>query len=173
MKTTQIALLGTILASLLPSASFAASAPYKGPTAEQAVVLYKPCEKLTENQQKERCKSRQLTKWYNDNPRLPKNAMDLYNRLDVGGNQLRARLQQERKDAYAEDAKTRKTYSQWEPEDNHNTQKAPYLNDLRQQRLDCMYEAPGRARSRCFDQLKAASVRTMRESWKLRNTVPE
>ena len=108
---------------------------------------------------RERCEARirkhAVAEWGKSNP---DSAFQLYDSLDWGQNHLRYKLQVTRR---IENQKywsaNRRTYSELTPTDDVNTERFPYVNTIREERLDCMYVAPGRPRSLCLDRQKDAA----------------
>ncbi|MDD5103716.1 MAG: hypothetical protein PHX93_04930 [Candidatus Peribacteraceae bacterium] len=126
--------------------------PVKEFTEREKERILLPCKRATPDR-RIRCEVRELKRaeaeWGKSNP---VDAYAVYDWMDLGGQHLRDRLQQERADAFTEHwDRTRKVYSQFEPTDDINTQRLPYVNAIRESRLDCMYVQHGRARAKCFD----------------------
>jgi len=122
-----------------------------------------PCKRASPDR-RIRCEVRELKRaqaeWGKSNP---VNAYAVYDWLDLGGQHLRDRLQQERLESFADHVEqTRKVYSEFEPTDDVNTQRLPYVNAIRESRLDCMYVQHGRARAKCFDIQIDVSQKMMR-----------
>lgn len=135
-----------------PTLAFAATQPHTFTTREKE-RLFRPCKNL-DPRKRQRCETRQLKRaeeeWGKSHPT---DAFAIYDRFDLGGDHLRARLQEERRvtfQRYWEE--NRKPLSAFTPEDNLNTRRIPYINTVREERLDCMYVAHGRPRALCFDQ---------------------
>jgi hypothetical protein len=132
------------------------------PTPEEAAKLFRVCERLDADDQP-RCRARQLERsrkeWGLSNPR---DAQQLYDSFDLGQFHLRTRLKEERRREFAQSRRTRTTYRQFQPTDDVNTRRRPYINDLRQRRLDCMLESPGRPRKLCFDKLTGDARKLMK-----------
>jgi len=140
--------------SLLASAPAQAVAPLpkKEFTEREKERILLPCKRASPDR-RIRCEVRELKRaeaeWGKSNP---VNAYDVYNWMDLGGQHRRDRLQQEREDRLAAHwQSTRKVYSQFEPTNDINTQRLPYVNRVRESRLDCMYAQHGRTRTKCFD----------------------
>lgn len=137
--------------------------PKKEFTAREKERILQPCKKVSADR-RIRCEVRELKRaeaeWGKSNP---VDAFAVYNWLDLGGQHLRNRLQQERADAFSEHwENTRKVYSAFEPTNDINTQRLPYVNPIRESRLDCMYVQHGRARAKCFDIQIDVSQKMMR-----------
>ncbi len=81
------------------------------------------------------------------------NAHDFYQEQDWGETQLRSGLVNTRNSTFNEAAEQRKTFRQYEDQDNLNTELNPYINDLYHRRLACMLMRPGRTRSLCLEGL--------------------
>ncbi|TSC97755.1 MAG: hypothetical protein Greene101449_1106, partial [Candidatus Peregrinibacteria bacterium Greene1014_49] len=80
-------------------------------------------------------------------------AYDLYDAMDLGQGHLRDRLQEERRQEFRRGVQDRRTYRQLKPVQNVNTERRPYLNDLKQARLECQLKPHGRQRSICMDEV--------------------
>lgn len=129
---------------------------------EQERILL-PCRRASPDR-KIRCEVRELKRaeaeWGKSNP---VNAFAIYDWMDLSGKHRRDRLQKERLDAFAQHwERTRKVYSEFEPTTDVNTKRLPYVNSIRESRLDCMYVQHGRARTRCFDIQVDVSQKMMR-----------
>ncbi|MDD4286757.1 MAG: hypothetical protein PHO20_01315 [Candidatus Peribacteraceae bacterium] len=137
--------------------------PKKEFTEREKERILLPCKRASPDR-RIRCEVRELKRaeaeWGKSNPT---DAYAVYDWMDLGGQHLRDRLQQERVDAFTEHwEQTRKVYSQFTPTDDVNTQRLPYVNAIRESRLDCMYVQHGRARAKCFDIQIDVSQRMMR-----------
>lgn len=157
----------TILLFILLSAATPGQAIEKLPRKEfterekQRILL--PCKKVSADR-RIRCEVKELKRaeaeWGKSNPI---NAYAVYDWMDLGGQHLRDRLQEERLQSFsAHWEQTRKVYSRFTPTDDVNTQRLPYVNPIRESRLDCMYVEHGRARARCFDIQIDVSQKMMR-----------
>jgi hypothetical protein len=94
----------------------------------------------------------------------PTGAFELYDGMDRGQNHLRARLQRMRAQDFARDVRlNRRTYAEFKPTEDLNTAKRPYVNDIRYQRLQCMYAPPGRQRNICLDELGNTARKQMQD----------
>jgi hypothetical protein len=124
------------------------------------------CMDYTDPRERNRCEVHQLTRaeqeWGKSHPI---DAYALYDRLDLGGYHLRNRVQTERLNAFREYwSAQRRTYSQFEPSKDINTTRLPYVNTVREERLDCMYVAHGRPRTLCLEWQKDRAQKMMQNS---------
>jgi hypothetical protein len=159
---TSLALLLSLLCLTSPALALEPSEQKEFTEKEKERILL-PCKKVGADR-RIRCEVRELKRaqleWGKSRP---VNAYDVYDWLDLGGHHLRARLQQERMLKFTQHwQKTRKMYSQFEPTDDVNTRRLPYVNRVRESRLDCMYAQHGRPRARCFDIQVDVSQKMMR-----------
>ncbi|OGJ66611.1 hypothetical protein A3B61_03355 [Candidatus Peribacteria bacterium RIFCSPLOWO2_01_FULL_53_10] len=117
-------------------------------------TIQRTCHRFSE-QDNVRCESREKKKWWQSLrlKRTPRKAYDLYDEMDLGQGHLRQRLQEERKQEFRRGVQDRRTYRQFKPVENVNTERRPYLNDLQQARLECQLKPHGRQRSLCFDEV--------------------
>lgn len=160
--TSRVILLFLLLSVATPGLAVV-PLPKKVFTDREKERILLPCKRASPDR-RIRCEVRELKRaeaeWGKSNP---VDAFAVYNWMDLGGQHLRDRLQQERADAFAEHwENTRKVYSAFEPTDDINTQRLPYVNPIRESRLDCMYVQHGRARAKCFDVQIDVSQRMMR-----------
>lgn len=137
--------------------------PKKEFTDREKERILLPCKRVSPDR-RIRCEVKELKRaeaeWGKSNP---VDAFAVYNWMDLGGAHLRDRLQQERLDSFTRHwEQTRKVYSQFTPTDDINTQRLPYVNRVRESRLDCMYAQHGRTRARCFDTQIDVSQKMMR-----------
>lgn len=136
--------------------------PKKQFTEKEKERILLPCKRVSADR-RIRCEVKELKRaeleWGKSSP---VDAYAVYDWLDLGGNHLRARLQQERHAQFAEHwGQNRRVYSAFEPTSDINTQRLPYVNRVRESRLDCMYVQHGRARARCFDRQVDAAQKMM------------
>jgi hypothetical protein len=127
--------------------------------------LLKVCDR-EDSKDYERCKLRQLarTKVVGGKSK-PLGAYDLYEKQDWSMGRLRDRLQAEMRSANQARVAKRRTYRQFEPIDNHNTQSRPYINEFKTEELRCMTEVPhGRPRNLCLDALRNKVRKEMRST---------
>lgn len=127
-------------------------------------TIRRTCKRFTE-QDNVRCESREKQKWWQSLrlTKTPRRAYDLYDGLDLGKGHLRERLKEERRQEFRRGVQDRRTYRQLKPVEDVNTARRPYLNDLKQARLECQLKPPGRQRSLCFDQVGNWARKTMQE----------
>jgi hypothetical protein len=93
----------------------------------------------------------------------PTQAIQLYDRMDLGKQHLRNTVQRQRTvENRREVAVNRKTYSQYTPVQDLNSQKRSYVNELKYARLQCMLEPHGRQRNLCFDRVANTARKLMR-----------
>ncbi len=149
---SRIALALLLLLFATPGQALMIDTPRKEFTKREKERILLPCKRASADR-RIRCEVRELKRaeaeWGMSNPI---NAYDVYNWMDLGGQQLRNRLQQERLQAFSDHwEESRKVYSEFEPTDDINTQRLPYVNAIRESRLDCMYARHGRTRTLCFD----------------------
>ncbi|MDD5624083.1 MAG: hypothetical protein PHI23_05245 [Candidatus Peribacteraceae bacterium] len=143
-----------LAAFLTPTLAMARAEATQVFTSHQKQRLFRVCSTVDSKQVK-RCEARQLARanrsWGRSSPL---EAYDLYDSLDLGKNHLRDRLQLERSTSYKISvSKERRTYSEFVPKDDINTQRLPYLNAIQQERLRCMTDVPhGRPRALCLEQ---------------------
>ncbi len=159
---TFVALFCCSLLAAVPARAVA-PLPKKEFTEREKERILLPCKRASPDR-RIRCEVRELKRaeaeWGKSNP---VNAFAVYDWLDLGGQHLRDRLQQERADAFAEHwEQTRKVYSEFTPTRDVNTQRLPYVNAIRESRLDCMYAQHGRTRTKCFDIQVDVSQKMMR-----------
>lgn len=154
--------LSTLLFSLVSPALAFTQPTTKEFTGKEKERILLPC-RNTSADRRVRCEVKELKRaqleWGKSSPM---DAYAVYDWLDLGGQRLRDRLQQERSTSfqqYWED--TRRVYSDFEPTDDINTQRLPYVNRVRESRLDCMYVQHGRARTLCFDKQVDLSQKMM------------
>jgi len=157
-----IALFGCSLLAAMPVHAIAPLHKKEFTEREKERILL-PCKKVTADR-RIRCEVKELKRaeaeWGRSSPL---EAFAVYDRMDLGGNHLRNRLQQERLQSFnAHWSNTRKVYSEFEPTDDLNTQRLPYVNAVRESRLDCMYVQHGRARALCFDKQVDVSQKMMK-----------
>ncbi|MDD5040888.1 MAG: hypothetical protein PHX87_01925 [Candidatus Peribacteraceae bacterium] len=160
--TTRIALLLTL--APLASPALAADPPMRLPfTEQQKERILKPCLSVPANN-RPRCEARAMRNAELEWSRaFPGDAYAVYDWMDLGGNHLRARLQNERSTAFQEYwSENRTTFSNFKPTEDINTTRLPYVNRIRESRLDCMYVPHGRPRALCFDQQIDTSQKMMR-----------
>lgn len=160
--TSRIVLLFLLLSVATPGLAVA-PLPKKVFTEREKERILLPCKRASPDR-KIRCEVRELKRaeaeWGKSNP---VDAYAVYDWLDLGGQHLRDRLQQERLESFAEHwEQTRKVYSAFEPTNDINTQRLSYVNPIRESRLDCMYVQHGRARAKCFDIQIDVSQKMMR-----------
>lgn len=151
-----------LLAYSLPALS-AAPLREKVFTDREKERILLPCRNVTEDR-RIRCEVRELKRAQAEwGKASPADAYAVYDWLDLGGNHLRSRLKQERIARFnAHWSKTRRTYSALEPTEDINTQRLPYVNRVRETRLNCMYARHGRTRAKCFDRQIDVAQRMMR-----------
>jgi len=137
--------------------------PKKEFTEEEKARILLPCKRVGPDR-RIRCEVKELKRAGAERGNSsPVDAFTVYNSMDLGGAHRRNRLQQERLQSFnAHWSKTRKTYSAFEPTNDLNTQRLPYVNAVRESRLDCMYVQHGRARALCFDKQVDVSQKMMK-----------
>ena len=125
-------------------------------TEREKRILFRVCSRA-DDRSRIRCFVRQLEKMgYDGNRTLPTGAYEVYTELD----QTRVRSQQNAKqtiqDRITERLKDRRTFGNFVPTVDINTQRLDYVNVIRLERLRCMRDvAPGRPRALCLDQLNS------------------
>lgn len=149
--TKRIILFLLLLLAATPGYAVAPT-PKKVFTEREKERILLPCKRATEDR-RIRCEVRELKRaeaeWGKSNP---VDAFAVYDWMDLGGHHLRNRLQQERLQSFADHWEdSRKVYSEFTPTTDVNTERLPYVNAIRESRLDCMYAQHGRTRARCFD----------------------
>ena len=157
-----IALLSCILLTALPVR--AADPPQRLPfTGHQKERILKPCASAPAGD-RPRCEARAMRNAQEEWSRsFPGDAYAVYDWMDLGGNHLRDRLMAERQAAFREYwRQNRSTYGDFAPTADINTTRLPYVNRVRESRLDCMYVAHGRPRAKCFDTQIDVAQRMMR-----------
>ncbi|HAI98779.1 TPA: hypothetical protein DCL30_04570 [Candidatus Peribacteria bacterium] len=157
---------GLLAATLLLAPLIASAAMLAQPelTTEQREQLLRTCRNVDYTDQI-RCEERQLmhvrTSW---GLAKPTETYAVYDRLDIGGTKLRKRLQEQR---YKENQRywevNRRTFGEFKPVTDINTERLPYVNDIRAQRLHCMRDVePGRPRARCLKAITTEAQEKMR-----------
>lgn len=148
-----------LLSALLGSAFLLSAVPAFAerdiiPPDDVMQTIKRTCRRFSE-QDNIRCESREKQKWWQSLrlTRTPRKAYDLYDGMDLGQGHLRQRLQEERRQEFRRGVQDRTTYRQMKPVQNVNTERRPYLNDLKQARLECQLKPPGRQRSMCMDEV--------------------
>jgi len=121
-------------------------------TVSEKERLFRSCKKA-DPRQRERCETRQLARAQEEwGKSHPTDAFALYDRLDLGKNHLRSSIQTNRRILFERNwSLNRKTFSAFKPVDNLNTRRLPYMNTVREEELNCMYEAHGRPRTLCLE----------------------
>lgn len=128
------------------------------------VRIFRPCTRFDDADQV-RCKAREAQKWRQKGTlNLPHKDFEFRDAQDFGQGHLRARLRAERRLHFQKQAATRRTYRQFQPTDDPNTRRRPYINDIRAERLRCMLLSPGRPRALCLDALANKARAEMREA---------
>lgn len=142
----------TVSFILAPALSFAQQKTTHVFTASEKERLFRSCKKA-DPRQRERCETRQIARAQEEwGKSHPTDAFALYDRLDLGKNHLRSNLQTNRRILFERHwSLNRKTFSEFEPVDNFNTRRLPYMNTVREEELNCMYEPHGRPRTLCLE----------------------
>lgn len=160
-------LLRRVLTALLGSAFLLTAQPAFAerdiqPPEDVMQRITRTCKKF-DNKDNVRCESREKQKWWQSLrlTRTPRKAYDLYDELDLGQGHLREKLQEERRQEFRRGVQDRKTYRQLKPSEDVNTERRPYLNELKQKRLECQLKPPGRQRSKCMDEVANWARKTM------------
>lgn len=163
LRTSRIVFALMLFAAAMPAHAAVMETPRKEFTAQEKERILLPCKRATP-ERRIRCEVQELKRaeaeWGKSKPM---NAYEVYDWMDLGGHHLRNRLQQERLQTFSDHwEQTRKVYSAFEPADDVNTQRLPYVNAIRESHLDCMYVRHGRPRTLCLEAHKDASQKMMR-----------
>lgn len=158
------------LAAFISGLIFLSAVPAYAATTEQPpeeimARIKRLCQKFSD-QDRIRCESREVKRWQDSKSlmRTPTTDYEFRDKQDFGQNHLRSRVQSEiRRNAFQK-ASTRRTYRQLQPTDDVNTRLNPYLNELKQKRLECHLKPPGRQRSMCMDQVAQWARKQMTET---------
>lgn len=159
---SRLALLFVLFSLASPALALTEPAPKEFTEKEKERIL-RPCKNVSADR-RIRCEVRELKRAQAEwGKSTPVNAYAVYDWLDLGGAHRRSALQKARHTAFDQYwANTRRVYSAFEPTDDINTQRLPYVNNVRESRLDCMYVQHGRARALCFDKQIDVSQKMMR-----------